>query len=54
MRAFKLLAVHLKETPEPGDLFPSLREYGKTAEQDVDDSTIFQQVSSSLMPYAGK
>ena len=51
-RTFKMLAVHLREPPDPGDLFPSLRVSKK--EPDADDSAIFQQVSSSLMPYAGK
>ena len=46
-----LLAVHMKDPPDPGDLFPSLRR-GRKSEPDADDAAIFQQVSASLMPYS--
>jgi hypothetical protein len=49
-RAYKMIAPHLKEPPDPGILFPSLRDRS-AANADANDAAIFQQVSASLMPY---
>jgi hypothetical protein len=52
-RTYKTLAIHMKDPPPPGDLFPSLR-MRAAREAEEDDAAIFQQVAGALMPYAGK
>lgn len=44
------IAVHMKDPPDPGVLFPSLA--GRTGVQpDADDDSIFMQVAASLTPH---
>lgn len=53
-RVYRLLAVHMKEPPEPGDLFPLLRARAEPEPEDgAGDETIFQQVAASLGNYGG-
>lgn len=49
-RAYKLMAVHMKEPPDAGVLFPSLRAAAPDPE-DAEDVSIFQAVTASLSPY---
>ena len=53
MRAYKSMCVHMKDPPEPGLIFPSLRTDGSSASDDVDpdDDTVFQQVAASLSAF---
>ena len=52
-RAYKMIAPHLKDPPDPGDIFPSLRGRSQVR-KDVDDDAVFQQVAASFAKYSGK
>ncbi len=52
-RVYRLLAIHMKEPPEPGDLFPLLRQRHTEVEDGEGDETIFQQVSAAMSSYGG-
>ena len=49
-RTYKMIAVHMKEPPEAGKMFPSLRTH-KDVNEDMDDDTIFQRVAMSMSKF---
>ncbi len=52
-RTFKLLAIHMKDPPDPGVIFPSLRVDDEPRADDNDDA-IFRSVAASLTQYGNR
>ena len=55
MRVYKVICTQLKEPPEPGDIFPLLRDLPDSPreEREPDDEFVFQAVTASLTQYGG-
>jgi hypothetical protein len=53
VRFYKLMCCQLKDPPEPGELFLTLRDlHLPKDDEEVDDAAIFQRVTAELSPFS--